>query len=88
MENNWVTLDLSSPVDRKYLKDKEWVKLKTSGSEYMIAGFTYDVIYEGDGAKKDVRVLLSNDEYYSADELFDTCTFLDGSIIGKRILNK
>ncbi len=88
MKNNWVALDLSSPVDRKYLKDKEWVKLKASNSEYMIIGFTYDIVYENDEAKEDVRVLLGNEEYYTSEELFNACTFLDGSTIGKKVLSE
>ena len=94
MKNNWVALDLSSPVDRKYLKDKGWVKFKVNNSEYMIVGFTYDVVYEGDEAREDVRVLLGkrvllgNEEYYTAEELFNACTFLDGSTIGKKVLSE
>lgn len=88
MKNNWVALDLSSPVDKKYLKDKEWVKLKASNSEYMIMGFTYDIVYENDEAKEDAKVLLGNEEYYTAEELFNACTFLDGSTIGKKVLSE
>lgn len=80
-EPAYVPFDLSKPEDRDALRNS-WIKDRRSGNEWVIAGFYKEHSVKDAGEVWRAKLPKKNGGY-TAEELFERSTFLDGSVVGK-----